>query len=191
MSVDENLTAPGGTASFLGALLESLSVGVIACDADGEVVLINRPVREFMNLPAEGALHDYPELADGVLFLPDGTHLPWRDAPLQRAVRGEPVIGLDMEIRIPGRQTRTFATTAQPILGPDGSRLGAVAVAHEVTALRRAERFRACHAAVDRLLKAAATVEEAGPAVMASVGRTLGWPAAELWLVDEDSGDLR
>jgi signal transduction histidine kinase/PAS domain-containing protein len=182
---------PGGTAQFLGALLESLSVGVIACAEDGAVVLINRPVREIMNLPAEGALHNFPVLADGVLFDPQGRRIPWRDAPLQRAARGERVVDADMIIRIPGRPERTFATTAQPIEGRDGRRLGAVAIAQEVTALRRAERFRTCHVTVGRVLQSAGSAEEAAPGVLAAVGLSLGWPAAELWLVDEDGGDLR
>ena len=182
---------PGGNENFLGALLESLGVGVVACGADGEVVLVNRTLREFMDLPDSDALPNRRRFADGVLHLPDGTPLAWENAPLRRAARGEAVTGMDMVVRVAGRPARTFATTAQPIVGRDGRRLGAVAVAEEVTALRRAERFRACHGVVDQVLKSAATAEEAAPAVLAVIGQTLGWPAAELWLVDEDSGDLR
>ncbi len=188
---DEAAEPPGGNAQFLGALLDSLGAGVIACDADGTVVLVNRSVREFMNLPAEGAPHDYRIRAEGVMFDAQGRPVDWRDAPLQRAVRGERTVNADVTIRIPGRRHRVFATTAQPITSADGRRLGAVAIAVEVTALRRAERFRALHTTVDQVLKSAGSAEEAAPGVLAAVGLTLGWPAAELWLADEDSGDLR
>jgi PAS domain S-box-containing protein len=180
---------PGGDASFLNALLESLTVGVIACDADGEVVLVNRPVRELMNLSADAALRDYPQRAAGVLFDVGGNPVPWSQAPVQRAVRGE-VVETDMVVRIPGRRERTVAVVARPIPGGDGRHLGAVAIAREVTELRRAERFRACHRAVEQALQAGGSAVDAAPGVLAAVGGTLGWPAAELWLADEDSGEL-
>ncbi|GAA0487798.1 hypothetical protein Ade02nite_12000 [Paractinoplanes deccanensis] len=174
--------------AFLDALLESLTVGVIACDADGEVVLVNRPVRELMSLSEQTALREYPARADGVLFDTDGTPIPWSQAPVQRALRGE-VIDADMVVRVPGRRERIVAVIARPILGGAGRRLGAVAIAQEVTALRRAERFRACHRAVERALRATKEIVEAAPGVLAALGETLGWPATELWLTDED-GEL-
>ncbi|MEV4347570.1 ATP-binding protein [Actinoplanes sp. NPDC049596] len=174
--------------AFLDALLESLTVGVIACAADGEVVLVNRPVRELMSLSEETALRDYPARVDGVLFDADGTPITWAEAPVQRAVRGE-VVDADMVVRVPGRRERIVAVTARPISGGD-ERLGAVAIAREVTGLRRAERFRSCHRAVEQALQSAGSVVEAAPGVLAALGETLGWPAAELWLADEDSGEL-
>ncbi len=184
------LDAAGGDARFLTALLESLAVGVLACDANGEVVLLNRPVREYMGLPADGAEHDYPAAVRGALFDADGRPLDWAEAPLQRAWRGERVTGADIVIRKPGRRVRMFSTTSRPIVGRDGRRLGAVAVAHDVTPLRRAERFRACHQAVEQSLRSAATAAEAAPEVLAAVGSTLGWAAAELLLIDEVTGEL-
>ncbi|WP_127506926.1 GAF domain-containing sensor histidine kinase [Actinoplanes solisilvae] len=58
------------------------------------------------------------------------------------------------------------------------------------TALRRAERFRECHRAVEDALRSAGSATAAAPGVLAAVGATLGWPAAELWLADEDTGEL-
>jgi signal transduction histidine kinase len=191
MDIVDEPEPPGGSAQFLSALLESLGTGVIACAADGTVVLVNRPVREFLNLPAEGTLHDFRAMSEGVFFDSQGRPVPWHEAPLQRAVRGRRTVNADMTIRIPGRQDRVFATTAQPIESADGRLLGAVAIAVEVTALRRAERFRTLHTTVDHVLKSAGSAEDAAPGVLAAVGLTLGWPAAELWLADEDNGELR
>jgi signal transduction histidine kinase len=174
---------------LLAALLESLSLGVVACDADGRIVLINRPVREFMNLPAESAVQNYPERIAAALHDADGRPLAWAEGPLRRALRGEQV-DIDAVVRVPGRRVRTFATTARPIIDGDGRRLGAMAVAQEVTAIRRADRFHACHAAVEQCLTQAGSVTEAAPGLLAAVGDALGWPAAELWLVDEDGGEL-
>ena len=175
---------------FLAALVESLPIGVVACDAAGQVVLVNRPVRELMNLGADGGFGDYPQRAAAAFADADGRPVPWHDAPLQRAVRGERLIDTDLLVRVPGRRERIVAASAQPIVAADGRMLGAVALAREVTALRRAERFRVCHLAVERALQAAGSAVEAAPGVLAAVGGTLGWSATELWLVDEDDGEL-
>ncbi|MGX6603538.1 ATP-binding protein [Micromonosporaceae bacterium Da 78-11] len=177
---------------FLDALLESLAVGVVACDADGEVVLMNRPLREIMDLPVAGAVPDaYPLLATRILLDADHRPMSWDQAPLRRAWRGEQVTGCDVLVQVPGRRMRTFTSTAQPITDAAGRSLGAVAVAHEVTALRRAERFRACHTEVEAALQAAGSAHEASPAILQAVCTSLGWPGAELWLIDEGSGDLQ
>ncbi len=175
--------------SYLAALVESLPLGVVACDADGEVAVVNRPVRELIGLSGDTAPQVYPSSAAGALFDADGRAVPWSETPLQRASRGERV-DTDLVVRVPGRRERIIAAIAQPIVDGDGNHLGAVAVAREVTGLRRAERFRDCHRAVEEALRSADSATEAAPGVMAAVGATLGWPAAELWLTDQDSGRL-
>jgi signal transduction histidine kinase/PAS domain-containing protein len=177
---------------FLDALLDSLPVGVIACDATGKVVLTNRPMRESVSPPgAELSPDTYEGLAAHVLFDTEGRPLPPDRTPLGRARRGEHVTDCDLSIRVPGRRVRTFCCTAHPLADARGGNLGAVAVALEVTAMRRAERFRACHAEVDRCLRASDSAAAAAPGILEAVGTTLGWPAAELWLIEESTGEPR
>ncbi|MDY7084441.1 MAG: ATP-binding protein [Actinomycetota bacterium] len=183
------LARPGVNSSYLSCLVDNLPMGVIACDADGDVVVVNRPVRELIGLPSDSAPRLYSMRASGALFDAEGRAVPWRDSPIQRAARGERV-DTDLLLRVAGRRERILAATAQPIVDEDGRHLGAVAVAREVTALRRAERFRDCHRAVEEALRVAESPAEAAPGVLAALATTLGWPAAELWLADEDSGDL-
>ncbi|ROP32082.1 PAS domain S-box-containing protein [Couchioplanes caeruleus] len=178
-------------ASFLNALLDSLSVGVVACDAAGGLVVMNRALREVYGLPATSDLPtDYATAIGRFLYDSDNKPLPWRSAPLMRACAGEYVRDTDIFIAVPGHRNRTFSVTAQPIVTPDGRRTGAVAVSHEVTAVRRVERFRACHEAVELALKSAASIADATPSVLQAVVTTLGWSAAELYLVDEITGQL-
>ncbi|MEV4345815.1 ATP-binding protein [Actinoplanes sp. NPDC049596] len=170
---------------FLAALLDSRAVGVIACDEHGQVVLINRVLREMRGLPPGGPVPaDFAETTSGLLMRPDLTPIPWDQAPLMRALRGEHVQDTDILVRVPGHRLRTFAATARPITAEDGRRLGAVVAAHEVTAVRRVERFRGCHAAVARILAEAASPSEAAPAVLRTMAANLDWPYAELWLLD-------
>ncbi|GIF19617.1 signal transduction histidine kinase [Actinoplanes tereljensis] len=58
------------------------------------------------------------------------------------------------------------------------------------SALRLASRFRTCHHAVERSLRAARTGSEAAPRLLEALAVALGWPAAELFLVDEKTGSL-
>jgi signal transduction histidine kinase len=68
---------------------------------------------------------------------------------------------------------------------------GAVAMSLEVTAVRRAERFRVCHTEVERCLRVSGSVTAAAPGILEAVGTALGWPAAELWLIEESTGEPR
>src|SRR5690349_5697158 len=150
--------------AFLGALMQSLSVGVVACDAIGRVVFVNRAMREIRGFPPDGPVpDDYPTASERVTTSPDLRPLRWERTPLMRALRGEHVVAEDIWINRPGHPVRIFACTAQPIFDHADRLLGAVSVDHEVTALRRAERFRACHLAVENELKRAGSVTEAAP----------------------------
>jgi PAS domain S-box-containing protein len=179
-------------ARFLAALLDSLYVGVLACDADGRAVLMNRALRQVHGCPEVGDLPpDYPGRIGDALFDGDHRPMPWVRSPIMRACAGEQVEDTDVVIDVPAGQARTFSVTARPIVAHDGRRLGGVAVSHEVTAVRRVERFRDCHRQVERVLEAATTVGEAAPQLLRAVATTLGWPAAELFLVNENTGELR
>ncbi|BCJ46402.1 hypothetical protein GCM10010168_60410 [Actinoplanes ianthinogenes] len=179
--------------AFLGTLMQSLSVGVVACDATGRVVFINRAMREVRGFPLDGPVpDDFAARSERVMTSPDARPLPWSQTPLMRALRGEHIVAEDVCIRRPDQPVRIFACTAQPIFDAAHQLLGAVSVAHEVTALRRAERFRACHLAVEHVLKQASSVHAAAPEVLRAVAVTLGWPCAELFLIDESAaGALR
>ncbi|WP_161952620.1 ATP-binding protein [Actinoplanes sp. TFC3] len=179
------------SASFLKALLDSLSVGVVACDAAGRIILMNRALREVHELPDDSrALTEYIGQLEGVLFDEDERLLPLADMPLMRACAGEDIDGVTVHINLRDRQKRVFSITARPILAADGRRRGAVAVTHEITAVRRVEHFRECHASVEKILRTAVSMAEAAGPVLRSVGTTLGWSAAELFIVNE-AGELR
>ncbi|MEV4636431.1 PAS domain-containing sensor histidine kinase [Actinoplanes sp. NPDC049548] len=179
-------------AGYLAALLDSLSVGVAACDAEGRIVLMNRALRELHGLPATGDVPiDFMESLNGKLYDADHQAVAVEDTPLMRALAGEYVPETDLVIEMPGHRERRLSVTARPIVGGDGGRRGAVVVSHEVTALRRVERFRACHREVERALTSAVSVPEATPRILEAVVSTLGWSAAELYLVEETTGELR
>ncbi|MEU4243766.1 ATP-binding protein [Actinoplanes sp. NPDC026619] len=58
------------------------------------------------------------------------------------------------------------------------------------TTMLRVGRFRACHHTVEQSLRSSETAAEAAPRLLEAVAVALGWPAAELFLVDEQTGNL-
>jgi PAS domain S-box-containing protein len=174
---------------FLAALVESVQAMVIACDADGNVVLVNRPLREFYGVGDDwGPLHVMR--VTSLLRHPDGHPMLPEEAPLLRALLGETVTGVKVSLRPRGKAARAFIMNARPITGKDGRRLGAVAALQDVTDQRAAERFRACELQVMRALAYAKSVPDACRSVVAALASALDWPYGEVWLADDIGGAL-
>ncbi|SNY49651.1 two-component system, OmpR family, phosphate regulon sensor histidine kinase PhoR [Paractinoplanes atraurantiacus] len=122
---------------FLNTMLDSLDTGVAACDADGRLVVVNRSLRERLELPAE-----ITHLDKWVNWLPittpDGDPVDRTQTPLRRALHGTEVRGTEFALRTrDGR--RLVRVNAHPITNRQGRRLGAVAVFHDITEARHAE----------------------------------------------------
>jgi PAS domain S-box-containing protein len=175
---------------FLDAALDSLHDGVTACDADGTIVLVNARMRRLwgsVGTPADVT----GEVAIEGFFDGDGSPLKPDDLALFRALHGEHLRDEELVLKAPNGHTRYYLIDAQPILGPDGSTLGAVQAVQDVTRRKRAERFRTCELAVTTALAEAPSIEAAGPRVLEAVVSTLDWTHAELWLVDDTAGVIR
>jgi diguanylate cyclase len=121
---------------LLDAVLETVDVGVVACDADGHLMLFNRAARAFHGLDADSALSqaDWPGHYD--LYGEDGiTPLAPGDIPLVRALRGERVIDAGMTIHVPGEPARRLLASGRALHGTAGEPLGAVVAMKDVTEL--------------------------------------------------------
>jgi PAS domain S-box-containing protein len=128
---------------FLEVLVNNLKVGITASDAEGRVTLLNRTVRQYNNLPLEGPVPDIPiedRPARYGLYYAGGTELMRpADMPMYRALRGESVREFEYVIMPPGGARRLVVTSAQPILAPNGRKLGAVVAIHDITDRKVAE----------------------------------------------------
>jgi diguanylate cyclase (GGDEF)-like protein/PAS domain S-box-containing protein len=120
---------------LLGAVLESVDVGVVACGADGAPSLSNRAARDLHGMdvvavaPAQWTKHYH-------LFEQDGmTPLDEARIPLARALRGEHVKDAPMVIeQVRGGMHRVLAS-GRALKGPNGEALGAVVAMKDVTEL--------------------------------------------------------
>jgi hypothetical protein len=123
---------------FLRALLESLESGVMACDQDGALTLINRATRELCGMTGDAAADGWP--AEVRLLGADGrTPLEPGREPLERARRGEVLRSDELTIALPGAM-RVVLASGQPIVDDLGTRLGAVVTLEDVTERRHLER---------------------------------------------------
>jgi len=124
---------------FTRALLDNITDGVVACDANGRLVLFNRTAREWhgldaLSLPADewGRYYD--------IFGPDGvTPLPTDAIPLVRAFRGETVHDAGMTIVATGQPPRHILAGGAPFFDAQHHLLGAVVAMRDITERKRAE----------------------------------------------------
>ncbi|MEU4624813.1 GAF domain-containing protein [Actinoplanes sp. NPDC023801] len=174
---------------FLHAVLDSLHTAVAACDAAGHIVLANRALRHAYGLPA-GAPIDAPALRSRLLQ-PGGTSLPLSQTPLARALQGISVRDTEVVVETGDRPALTLTANAQPMHDSDGTLAGAVVALHDITAQRRADRFRLGELQVTTALADAGDVAKVGPWIAEVVAQSLQWPYAELWLHDPVTDTLR
>ncbi len=139
---------------FLRALLESIQVGIVACDAEGVLTLFNRATVEFHGLPPEPLSADrWAEHYD--LYRADGqTRMSPEEIPLLRALRGERVRDVEMVIAPKGGPRRTLLASGQAFRDDRGGRLGAVVSMHDISERKHAEGLlRTAHEELERRVK--------------------------------------
>ena len=129
--------------TLLDAVLDSVDVGVVACDAQGGITLFNRAAAQFHGLqPSAERAEGWAEAFD--LYRADGvTPLPKEEIPLYRALAGDVVANAEMTIVTKGASPRFLFASGQRLLSSSGENLGAVVAMKDVTALKNAEKQRA------------------------------------------------
>ncbi|WP_020651704.1 PAS domain-containing protein [Massilia niastensis] len=120
---------------LLDAVLESIDVAVVACDAVGNLSLFNRTARKVLGrdrqpiAPAEWS-HYY------ALYHADGrTAMAMDELPLVRALKGEVVRDQSLVIAPAGQAAATVLASGRPLRNAQGHTLGAVVVMKDVSEL--------------------------------------------------------
>ncbi|MCY0905689.1 sensor histidine kinase [Arthrobacter sp. H14-L1] len=130
----EALAASHDRERLLDAIVNTVSVGLVAVDADGHDVLMNRKQRLFHQLAAPKDNAD-PAEADLLIFAADRcTRLAPPERPVARALQGESF----SQVLIwagQGNEARALSVTARPIHGSDGRAGGSVVAFYDVTEL--------------------------------------------------------
>ncbi len=124
---------------FADSVLATVGAGVVAVDPAGRIVVRNPAHRRMSGIgpdaPIDAGYYDGRTATRSA----DGTVLVRATSPVSRALAGEAVDDLVVTISHPVEGPRELIVSAQQITDTDGSVLGAVAVATDITAERRVQ----------------------------------------------------
>ncbi|MEH2160785.1 MAG: AAA family ATPase [Nostoc sp.] len=122
---------------FLNAIIETITDGIVVCDASGKLTLFNKATHEFHGLPIESLPPEqWTEHFD--LYHPDGqTPLVVTEIPLFRAFQGEIVENVEMIIAPKHGSKRILLASGQAIIDASGNKLGAVVVMRDISDAHR------------------------------------------------------
>ena len=124
---------------FLRAVIESLEVGIVACDAEGALTFFNRASLEMHGLPQE-PLPPEQWVSHYRLCEADGrTPLESEAFPLHRALQGKPVRNEEIVILPREGAACSVLVSGQLITGAHGEKLGAVVAITDITERKRLE----------------------------------------------------
>ncbi len=126
-------------AAQLEAIIQTVPSRISIFDPDGAIMRLNRAARSQAGPDRGGERLDEVQ-ASYDLRTPAGEPFPREQLPVARALHGETVTGVEMLTRTANGGEQVMLTSAAPILDSAGVVQGAVAVAHDITALRAAER---------------------------------------------------
>jgi signal transduction histidine kinase len=120
--------------AVLNSVLETVNIGVMAVDADGHDILMNRKQRANHELASPKDIED-PNESQLLVFAADRTTpIPAEDRPVRRAVLGETFTDYLVWLGM-GNEQRAITTSARAMKDADGDFVGSVVVFSDVTDL--------------------------------------------------------
>jgi PAS domain S-box-containing protein len=125
--------------AFTRTLIDSVGDGILACDADGELVLVNRTAREWHGVNAtDGVSEDWPHLYS--LCDPDAiTPTSPERHPMKLVHDGAHIRDAEYAIISTGNPTRFVVVNGHPIFDDREMKLGDVIVMHDITERKLAD----------------------------------------------------
>ena len=135
------LLAVANEKDFLNAMLDNLEDGIIACDAQGQITVLNNIIQKNINSVKDKINID--ELMDYTHFYTaDNKLLNKEEFPLNRALKGERLRGVELTMKFKNNVSYDVMIDGQKIISSEGKDLGALTVIRDVTELKRAEKIK-------------------------------------------------
>jgi signal transduction histidine kinase/NO-binding membrane sensor protein with MHYT domain/DNA-binding response OmpR family regulator len=126
---------------FLKAMLRHLEDGIIACDANGVITVLNFNNSLQKNLHSPIKHNSYTVLSDYFHFSSQrgGPPLNEEDSPLFRTLQGERIHDMSLVMTFKNGMTFDVVIDGQAIMNAEDKKLGAVIVIHDVTEIKKTE----------------------------------------------------
>lgn len=121
-------------------ILESATNAILYIDASTGKVTANREAAHVFGRPIVSD-QGYEQIASQICY-PDGRAVPFDQLGAQRALRGERSNQEELLIVQPDGRKVPVLQNAAPVLGPDGSIVGAVTVYQDISIIKEAARLR-------------------------------------------------
>ena len=140
-ALEERKTTADGERIKLQTLLNHLPVGVWVADAFGDITNVNREAERLQGFSEDDTVGRFNILEGNPeyrLYRTDGTEIAASDLPLSRALRGETTVQEDCLWPVHS-QTVVVTCNAAPLKNAEGTIIGAVVVADDITERKRLE----------------------------------------------------
>lgn len=126
--------------NFLNAVLDNMREGVIACNAEGKITLINRAAIKLFN-SSNDIGKDLTEwvATQELLYSTSGAPIPPTSFTLYRALKGETVSDSEIIFKDSSGKKHTLLIDGQPLVGKMRENLGAVVVLNDISSSTAAE----------------------------------------------------
>lgn len=122
------------------AILDNIVDGVVVSQQDGKIVYSNQAAEQVINLAITDSRPDEWSNRYGLYHVDGETPFPPTDLPLARALRGEIITAQEIFFRNnKNPKGGWLLVSARPVLDPEGSFVGAVAVFRDVSERKRWE----------------------------------------------------
>ena len=160
--------------AFTDALLDNIDVGIVACDALGNLTVFNPVTKQWHGMDLDedpSASTDPQQFAQRFhLYDADGAVLPADQVPLLRALNQGSVTAAEMIIAPHDRPATRVLCSGQALIDPNGNTLGAVVAMTDITVMRAAN---AALQASEHRFRTTFANDPAGLAVITSAGKAL------------------
>lgn len=123
--------------TLLETILESIDVGIVACDQNGALTLFNSTTKRWHGLPLDDVHPSEFSKYYGLYDL-DGNPLLTEDIPLIRTLRGHKVENQEILISSTNGTSHIVSTFGAQLRGPNNELFGAVVAMHDVTERKKA-----------------------------------------------------
>ena len=127
-------------AEILDNVVTTMSDAVLVADANGKIILSNPAAQRLLGITAGMTSEQWPQGYE--IFLPDhAMPLSWQEGPLMRAVRGEMIANVDVNVRHRDNgKTISLVANGGPIQHGTQRSPAGIVVYHDVTAAKESER---------------------------------------------------
>ncbi len=178
---------PWPEGAFQKAVEEAAGAGLAAAGPDGRQSFVSQAFCDLVGWTREELEGAEPPF---VYWPPE--HLSKIEKAFRATIEGRaPREGFQLQLQRRSGERFDALIRVAALTGPGSEALGWLAFITDISARKRAERRGEAEHEVSRILSRSATLSEAAPPLLESIGRYLDWDVAALWCTGDDAGPLR